>query len=410
MEVSYYFPTEYDEAKREQIMKKAVWFYEKNDLPKEIVKPKSFLYDEFGKVSGYIYEQPESLTLSLKELFSPYYISKYHVDGKMLFSLAKKILILMSELSAREIYAGFIGLDSILVHRDRPGKEIAILHPENFQVENIPSEYPWYPSDSLLFHDDFELFDEEKQKKADAKLIYKILTVSEKNNAKIPPNSKTQEYSFLFWNILSREWKDYFLSLGDICPEYKDLLDRINESLEEESFYTAPEEKRITKEGISSFEKPEKETAYAAITILREAEKSAHDVSRELYLLQEKLEQHPHYEFLQAFILGDKHPFVRGFKKYENGFRSQLAHSIQEYSYGETLMIAAEMLEEALQRKEQPAALFVILDGEIKRDSMFLAALKRLEELKERGNTEIMVIPVREFRGEGYRKLLEICK
>lgn len=412
MEEIYYFSPEFDENERKMLEEKAEYFMKNQEnLPVEVVKPKKLVYNEDSLCVGYLGEGPDFPYITLKELFSKDNIEKYHVDGHLLLSIAKKVLYLMSELWEKEIYAGLLGLDSILVPKEKPKKAVWIAHPEYFQVGEIPSSHPWYPSDSKLFSEEFELFDRETQKKADAKLLYKILTACEKGNGKIPPNSKTQEYSYLFWNILSREWKDYFLALPEKTVDYRELTDMLSRSIQEEKSYMSPEEKRVTEEKESFAEREmDKISAYSAIVILREAEKSAHDISRYLYLLQEKLEEHPNYSFEQAFIMGDKHPFVREFRQYPRGFRAQLAHAIHSYSFGEVLLMGAEVLEQALKEKEKPAILFVLLDGEIKNDAMFRGSLEKLEGLKEHWNVQMQLIPVKEFHGEGYLKLSELCK
>lgn len=412
MEEMYYFSSEFDDNEKKILEKKAEHFKNLENLPVEVVKPKKLVYNEDSVCVGYLGEDPDFPYITLKELFSRENIEKYHVDGHVLLSVAKKVLYLMEELWEKKIYAGFLGIDSILVHRDKPQKAVMIAHPEYFQVEEIPSSYPWYPSDSRLFEEEFELFDAESQKKADAKLIYKILTACEKGNGKIPPNSKTQEYSYLFWNILSREWKEYFLALPEKAVDYEELMDMLSQSIQEEKLYMSPEEKRVTEEKKISFAEKESQkiSAYSAIVILREAGKSAHDISRYLYLLQEKLDHHPNYSFEQAFIMGDRHPFVREFRKYPQGFRAQLAHGVHSYSFGEVLLMGAEVLEQALEKKEKPGILFILLDGEIKNDAMFQASLEKLEGLKERWNLQLQLIPVKEFKSEGYLKLSELCK
>lgn len=406
----YFFSEEFNIEEKEVLAKKAEWFMNhSSDLPAEIIGPVELLY---GDENGYLADSPEFPYLTLKELFRRENIEKYHVDGHLLLCIAKKVLYIMAELCEKGIYAGFLGLESILVHADKPSKAVMIVHPEYFQVEGLPSSYPWYPSDSRLFEEEFELFDATSQKKADAKLVYKILTACEKGNAKIPPNSKTQEFSYLFWNILSREWKDYFLDLPEKEVDYRELMEMIGNSIEEEKAHMGPDLRRVTDEdGVPIVcDNGEKASAYASIVVLREADKSAHDVSRELYLLQEKIELHPYYTFEQAFILGDKHPFVRKFRKYPFEFRAQLAHSIKSYSFGETLLVGAEVLKKALFSEEKPSVLFVLLDGEIKNDAMFQVALEHLRELKIKWQTEIKVLPVREFKGEGYTRLLEVCE
>lgn len=410
MEKMFYFSPELEEEERKMLEQKAEYFKNQENLPVEVVKPKKLVYNGDNLCVGYLGDAPDFPYMTLKELFSRENIERYHVDGHMLYFIARKVLYILAELCEKGIYAGFIDLSAIVVHGEKPEKAVRILHPEYFQAEEIPSSYPWYPSDSRLFPEELELFDADSQKKADAKLIYKILTASEKGNSRIPPNAKKQEISFLFWNILSREWKDYFLDLPNKPVEYEELLSMLARSIQEESSYMSPEERRLTEEREATTVHPEEKTkAYGMIAVLREAGKSLHDISKELYLLQEKIEQHPSYSFLQAFALGDCHPFVREFKEYPGGFRAQLAHVIGSYSFGEVLLMGAEVLEQAEKQKERPAFFFILLDGEVKNDAMFQASLKKLEYVKDRWQVNCCLLPTEEFRGAGFRELKRLC-
>ena len=404
------FSDDLEKEEKELLIKKTDYYKNQENLPKELLKPVELLYDSEKKCIGYTYLEPDFPYVSFKELAKPHQLEAYHVDGHLLFSIARKLLYILMELSEREIYPGLLTLDSILVHKRRPDKAIMIRNPEHFQAGNLPSTFPWYPSDSRLFDEEEGLFTAESQKKADAKLIYKILTVSEKGNAKIPPNPKTQELSYLFWNILSREWKDFFLNLGNGNIEYEDMMELLNQSIEEEQYYTTPADRAMTEEvvlpAVPKSEKKKK--AYAAIAILREAEKYAHDISQKLYLLQEMLEEDPVFSYEQAFILGDRHPFSRDFSLYPEGFRSQLAHKIRSYSFGEALLIGADLLENALKKEEHPAYFFLLLDGEIKNDAMFQAGLKKLETILYRYSVKAVLLSVSRYQGEGYQKLTDL--
>jgi hypothetical protein len=406
------FPEELEVEERELLGKKAE-FYQKNEsLPKEVGKPLKLLRSESGEITGYTYEMPDVPWISLKELFQKEQVEQYHIDGHLLFSIAKKVLYVLMELSETGIYPGLLPLDSIFVHGKRPDKAVFFKNVEQFQAGELPSAFPWYPSDSRLFSEEITLFDRESQKKADAKLIYKILTMSEKGNAKIPPNPKTQELSYLFWNILSREWKDFFLNLSEEKVDYREIMDLLTQSIEEENYYTCPEDRKRTEEVQAEQESKidSSQNACAVLVVLREAGKSAHDVSRQLYLLQEKLEEDPYYDYEQAFVLGDRHAFSRNFATYPKGFRSQLAHKIHSYSFGEALMIGCELLEQAMEKKEQPSYFYILLDGEIRNDAMYDAALRKLVQMKIRWNTIAKVLPARPHRGEGYGKLCSVCE
>lgn len=409
----HFFSEECEKSERELLAKKTLYYIEKTKLPKGIVQPVQLLFDENGTAAGYVASFPDYPVISLLELFQKENIEKYHVDGHLLLTIAKKVLYLLMDLSDEGIYPGLISLDSIFVHKERPNKAVTIGNIEHFQAGDLPSTFPWYPSDSKLFETELTLFDRETQKKADAKLIYKILTVSARGNAKIPPNPKTQELSYLFWNILSREWKDYFLSLSDHSICYEDIMDLLMQSIREEQYYTHPSERQATEQvPLTTLQKnkEQKKKAYAAIVVLREAGKSAHDISRLLYLVQEKLEEDIIFSYEQAIILGDHHPYVKKFTSYPYGFRSQLAHKIRAYSFAETLIISCEVLEQAIKKDDCPSFCYLLLDGEIRNDILYSQALRKLEHLMKTYGVTVSVLSVQEHFGEGYQKLLDLCQ
>lgn len=396
-----YFSDEWNQEEKDNLIKKTIYYMEYENLPSFIMKPEQLIYDEAGHCVGYSYQMPSFACLTLKEVFQPENVEKYHLCSEELLSLAEKVLGMLKELAIRDIYPGFLTLDHILVDKEEPWKRTLISNPEYFQVGSIPSSHPWYPSDSRLFEEEFELFDAQRQKRADGKLIYKLMTAASKGNAKIPPNQKAQDYSWMFWNILSREWKDFFLSLPERDIAYEEIEALIRDSLEEENSST---------ECDVDFQKvSQKKKAYALIVVLRQADKSVHDISRELYLLQEKLELHPQLDFDQGFVLGNKHPFIREFRHYPHEFRSQLGHVIAEYSFGEALILSAEMMETALRKEERPSFLCILIDGEIKNDKLFQTGLKKLEKLTENWYTKLILFPASELKGEGYQKLNDLC-
>ncbi len=386
MYAAHFYSDEWNQEERDNLINKTSWFMKQEDLPEQLIKPISFIYGPDEKCVGYHYLKPSVEVIALKELFQPDNLNRYKIDSSILGCIAKNVLDLLVELSLKKIYPGFIDLSCLYVPVSKVDQSVYLYEPELFQVGNIPSSYHWYPSDSKLYQEEFELFDEERQKKADGKLLYKILTAASKGNAKIPPNESNQENSWVYWSLLSKGWKECFLNLGHRTISYEELRNLF----------------------LTGEEKP-KEKAYALITILRQAEKSVHEMSRELYLLQEKLESHPELSFEQGFVLGNKHPFVRPFREYKKEYRSQLGHVISDYSYGETLLIASEMMEEALIKEERPSVVFIFLDGEIKNDKIFHISLKRLAMLKEKWYTKLVLVPIGNLKGEGYQQLKDIC-
>ena len=422
MYVTYLYSDEWNQEEKDNLIKKTAWFMEQTNLPEQIIKPHSFVYGEEGRCIGYTYRRPLQELISLKELFQLEKLSEYRIESGILFQIAENVLELTEVLSGNNIYPGFIDLSYLYVPKTELGKSLYLYHPELFQVGSIPSSYPWYPSDGRLFEEEFELFDDRTQKTADAKLIYKILTAASRGNAKIPPNQKTQETSWMYWNLLSREWKDYFSDLGQSETDYDKLRNMIKSSMGKYRVNTVPIElpKENDLESKTEASSPEasteeereeqsKDKAYALIIVLRQAEKSLHDISRELYLLQEKIEQHPSLDFAQGLVLGNKHPFTRPFAHYKKEFRSQLGHVISDYSFGEAIIIGCEMMEAVLKKEERPSIVFLLLDGEIKNDKIFHIGLKKLEMLKENWYTKLVLVPVGNLKGEGYQLLNDIC-
>lgn len=416
MLASFYFSEEWDLEEKNFIVQKTIYYMDKEDLPDFIQKPEALLYGEDGECIGYSYQKPEGNCLTLKQLFQPEQIKEYHIDNSFLFQLAEKICHMMQELGKKEIYAGFLGLDSILVDQEEPLKKIWIKNPELFQAGALPSSHAWYPSDAKLFEDEFELFDAKSQRMADAKLIYKILTASAKGNAKIPPNPNVSGESWMFWNILSKEWKDFFVHLTEEEVTYEKMEAMFAHSMEEEKSLdssqgtTGSVDERRRTVACEKMQEQEKKKAYAMILLLRQAEKSSHDISRQLYLLQEKLEGDPKLDYEQAFVLGNRHVYLRPFRHYPKEYRSQLPQMVAEYSFGEAMILSADLLESALKREERPSVLCILLDGEIKNDKIFQIGLKKLEKLTKNWYTRLVLFSVSELRGEGYQKLEDLCR
>ena len=396
---TYLFSDEWNQEEKDNLIKKTVYYMERTDLPEQVVKPHALVYGDDGKCKGYTYRKPFYDMISMKELFQPDNMNVYSMNQKILFQIAKNVLDLTERLHVLEIYPGLIDLSHLYVPVNQPDKSVLLFHPELFQAGEIAASCHWYPSDEKLFEEEFELFDEEKQRIADWKLIYKILTASAKGNAKIPPNQKHQDHSWMYWSLLSDEWKEYFLNLGHEKINDKNLRHMLCLEIEKD----CKTEERVTEEHI------QKEKAYALITILRHGDKAIHDISRELYLLQERLENHKSLDFAQGFVLGNKHPYTKEFRHYPKEYRSQLGHVINDYSFGETMIIAAEMMENALKKENRPSILFLLVDGEIRNDKIFHIAIKRLEKMTENWYTKLVLVPTEEFKGEGYQRLKELC-
>lgn len=344
-----------------------------------------------------------SSAISVKSLFARKQMDYYHVDSLILKKIALQVLHILIELSERYIYPGLIDLQDLYVDMNNSRYGVVLLHPERFQLLTFEQDYEWYPEDERIFGD-VTLFDEQMQKIADNRLIYKILVASSKGNVKLPPLKTEADYSELFYNILSEEWKQIFEN-KEVCS-YSRL-----ERLLEESIQTEEEFARMTREKID--EKSEQKKTKKAeelqakkgqaktehfdlFIILRTELDNSMKISKMLYLLQDELELEntlSEQSSQQAFVFGNGCVQVKQFQQYRPDFRCQFPQSIREYSAGEALIIGTDLMRE--KRREVDSGgmfhentgycIYILMDGRIKNDQLFQIALTRLQMLREEG-------------------------
>ena len=170
-----------------------------------------------------------SSAIPVKSLFARKQMDHFHVDSLILKKIALQVLHILKKLSQKHIYPGLIELQEFYVDMDNSQYGVVLLHPEKFQLLTFEQDYEWYPEDERIFGD-ATLFDEKMQQIADNRLIYKILVASAKGNVKIPPLKTEADYSELFYNILSEEWKQIFEN-REICS-YEKLQNLLEESIQ----------------------------------------------------------------------------------------------------------------------------------------------------------------------------------
>lgn len=347
-----------------------------------------------------------SSAIPIKSLFARKQMDYYHVDSLILKKIALQVLHILTQLSERHIYAGLIDLQDLYVDMNNSQYGVVLLHPEKFQLLTFEQDYEWYPEDERIFGD-ATLFDERMQKIADNRLIYKILVASARGNVKIPPLKTEADYSELFYNILSEEWKQIFEN-REVCS-YTRLKALLEESIQmEEEFAQLTKEKLDEKSEKKKTKKTEElkekrgqeETEqFNLFIILRTELDNSMKISKMLYLLQDELElentlsgQHSQ----QAFIFGNGAVQVKKFQHYRADFRCQFPQSIREYSAGEALIIGTDLMREKKEsvfsgsmsiRNDQKTrfSIYILMDGRIKNDQLFQIALVRLQKLKEEG-------------------------
>lgn len=345
-----------------------------------------------------------SSAVPLKSLFARKQMDYYHVDSLILKKIALQVLHILQQLSERHIYPGLINLQDLYVDMNNSQYGVALLHPERFQLLTFEQDYEWYPEDERIFGDAV-LFDENMQKIADNRLIYKILVASARGNVKIPPLKTEADYSELFYNILAEEWKNIFEN-REIC-DYDRLQKLLEESIQvEEEFARMTKEKLDEKseqkgtkraEELQARKGQEEETEqFDLFIILRTELDNSMKISKMLYLLQDELELENTISgrrSQQAFVFGNGAVQVKKFQEYRADFRCQFPQSIREYSAGESLIIGSDLMEEkrkeiifnSVDAQKTKFSIYILMDGRIKNDQLFQIALTRLQKLKEEG-------------------------
>lgn len=370
-----------------------------------LLLPKTTILKTEGEASytiGYTCEKLPFEGITLKQLFQRENIEKYHIDIGALYEIAIRLMEILKNLAMDDIYPGLLDLESIVVPRENPVSDMKIIHVERFQYLRYEQSFPWYPCDDRIFNEEVVLFQELTQWKANEKLLYKVLVAAEKENIKIPPRA-SWEYSTIFWNILPLSWKERFLSIPtEEKIEYNEVLSELKHTLVEEKSY----EMRDTgqKEEENEYEQV-KEDRKTMFVLLREEEESLKDMSRELYLLMEELEEENSCRRKLAFVYGNKYIYGRTFSYYKKGFRVQLQKKIKNYSFGEAILIATELMEEELKREKTKAEFYILVDGKIRKDAMFLYAVDKLKELLGNYEIQFLLVPIGECQGEAYGML-----
>ena len=179
--------------------------------------------------------------LSLKQLFTRKQMDENHVDCLILYRIAAGALHILEELSRRGICPGLIEIGDFYAELLPGSVQVYLTHPEKFQLLHYEQDYEWYPEDERLFGE-LELFDKDAQRRADVRLLYKILVASAKGNVKMPPKYTEADYSELFYKALPDEWKELFQERPD-C-DYATMKGMLRQCIAmEESFARAARER-----------------------------------------------------------------------------------------------------------------------------------------------------------------------
>lgn len=384
---------------------------------------------ELKRIPEIIFEEQiamlPSSAISVKSLFARKQMDHYHVDSLILKKIAMQVLHILRQLSECHIYPGIIDLQDLYVDMNNSQYGVVLLHPEKFQLLTFEQDYEWYPEDERIFGDAV-LFDEKLQQIADNRLIYKILVASARGNVKVPPLKTEADYSELFYNILSEEWKQIF-ERREICS-YEKLQQLLEDSIQiEEEFARMTKESLDEKSEQKKKEKTEKfqtkkeseEEQFALFVILRTELDNSQKISKMLYLLQDELELENTllgHSCQQAFVFGNGAVQVKKFQRYHKDFRCQFPQVIRDYSAGEALIIGTDLLQEKKEElllknkgEKQQFYLYILMDGRIKNNQLFQIALTKLKKVREEG-VELKLRMVDNIYCEACQKLKDVVE
>lgn len=384
---------------------------------------------ELKRIPEIIFEEQiamlPSSAIPVKSLFARKQMDHYHVDSLILKKIAMQVLHILRQLSECHIYPGIIDLQDLYVDMNNSQYGVVLLHPEKFQLLTFEQDYEWYPEDERIFGDAV-LFDEKLQQIADNRLIYKILVASARGNVKVPPLKTEADYSELFYNILSEEWKQIF-ERREICS-YEKLQQLLEDSIQiEEEFARMTKESLDEKSEQKKQEKTEKfhtkkeseEEQFALFIILRTELDNSKKISKMLYLLQDELELENTllgHSCQQAFVFGNGAVQVKKFQRYHKDFRCQFPQVIRDYSTGEALIIGTDLLQEKKEElllknkgEKQQFYLYILMDGRIKNDQLFQIALTKLKKVREEG-VELKLRMVDNIYCEACQKLKDVVE
>lgn len=381
--------------------------------------------------------------LSLKQLFTRKQMDENHVDCLILYRIAAGALHILEELSRRGICPGLIEIGDFYAELLPGSVQVYLTHPEKFQLLHYEQDYEWYPEDERLFGE-LELFDKDAQRRADVRLLYKILVASAKGNVKMPPKYTEADYSELFYKALPDEWKELFQERPDCdyatmkemlrqCIAMEESFARAaRERLDEKAQKKLEEEERLSAENGGQEERQGKKTLFSMIVLLRTELEDSRIMSRMLYQLQDELETETslsQWEWRQAFVFGNGNIAVKEFATYEPGFRCQCEQEIKDYSAGEALIIAANLMGEAMrghqagsphrgrhekggavpEQQEHIFRMYALADGRLKNDRVFQAALSMLNDCQRQG-MEFYLLTGEDSRCEACQKLDQLMQ
>ena len=326
---------------------------------------------------------------SLKQLFGREGMDAFHVERQRLYFLALSVATLLEGLSQRGICPGLLDLEDLVVNPEKEDSPVYLLRPQRFQLLSFEQDYEWYPEDERLLGEG-PFFDENRQLQADLRLIYKILIGSCRGNVKVPPAKADVDYAHLFYQQMPEDLRGIF-EYHKPCSRLQ-MIERIKRHMMMERAEAAkksgPESEKDRKESQASLAG---QPLFCTFVLLRTQLRHPFGLEKIFYQQLESLENEVEMtgeKLYSSFVYGSQVVEAREFREYPKGFRFELSPDIRDYSFGEALVIARDMIADRMdkcQDEQSGHRLYLLLDGKIKNDQIFQKMVDELELLRERG-------------------------
>ena len=326
---------------------------------------------------------------SLKCLFGREMMDRYHVDRQRLFSIALSMASLMEGFRQRHICPGLLDFEDLLVDPARQDSPVYIIHPQRFQLLFFEQDYEWYPEDERLLGEGL-FFDEERQLLADQRLIYRILIGSCRGNIKVPPARSDVDYAHIFYEQLPEDWKERF-ARHEVWSHMQ-MIDQIKKQMMlSQAETTAARFSLKEEEPDRAPSSSKKGSLFSTFVLLRTQLRHPMRLEKILFQTLEELENESEMtgrrSFL-SFVYGDQVVEARDFQEYPRGCRFELSPDIRDYSFGEALVIARDIISDNMARRSGEDCshrLYILLDGRIKNDQILKKMVDDLEQMKDKG-------------------------
>lgn len=326
---------------------------------------------------------------SLKCLFGREMMDHYHVDRRRLYAMALSVATLLEGFRQRNIYPGLLDLEDLMTDPASQDSPVYLVRPNRFQLLFFEQDYEWYPEDERLLGDGL-FFDEARQLLSDQRLIYRILIGSCRGNIKVPPAKADVDYAHVFYQQLPDRWKEK-LEHHEVWTHLQ-IIDELKKQLMlDQAEASAKAGPGPVEEKLESRPSGNKGPLYCSFVLLRTQLHRPLGLEKIFYQQLEELENEGEMtgrSIVFSFVYGDQVVEARNFREYPAGFRFELAQDIRDYSFGEALVIARDLMADHMARQQDHKGdyrLYILLDGRFKNDQILKKMVDDFLKMKEEG-------------------------